>query len=302
MDASAVFSRQDSNFVSQGIKCAGWLYLPAAKVNPPVIIMAHGFAGERSFGLPAFAERFAAEGMAVFLFDYRTFGDSDGEPRNKVDPFAHGEDWDAAIAHARTLENVDTARIALWGTSFSGAHVVCAAARDGNIAATISQVPFSGMPEGAPKPPLGTLLRMGALMAFDRIKTALTGKPLYMPVVGPPGSAAALNTPECEPGYFAIIPEGETFANQVPVSSLGFMMKYDPLEAAGRVMCPALVVAGRDDSLIPVSQPELMASRMPRGEFQVLDCDHFAPYRGEWFEKNIVLQLEFLKRNLRRLS
>lgn len=298
MDASAIFNRQDSNFISQGTKCAGWLYLPAAKENPPVVIMAHGLAGERSFGLPDFAERFAAEGMAVFLFDYRTFGDSEGAPRNKVDPFAHGEDYDAAIAHVRTLEGIDAGRMALWGTSFSGAHVICAAARDGNIAATISQVPFSGMPADAPKPPLGTMLRMGALMVLDRLKMALTGKPLYMPVVGPPGSAAALNTPECEPGYLALIPQGQTFHNQVPVSSLGLMMKYDPLEAAGKVKCPALVIAGRDDSLIPVSQPEIMASMMPKGEFQVLGCDHFSPYRGEWFEKNIAMQIEFLGREL----
>lgn len=298
MDVSAVFNRQDSDFVSQGTKCAGWLYMPAAKENPPVVIMAHGLSGERAFGLPDFAERFAAEGMAVFLFDYRTFGDSDGKPRNKVDPIAHGEDYDAAIAHVRALDGVDTSRIGLWGTSFSGAHVICAAARDGNIAATISQVPFSGMSADMPKPPLGTMLRMGALMVLDGLKTALTGKPLYMPVVGPPGSGAALNTPECEPGYLALIPEGQTFHNQVPVSSLGLMMKYNPLEAAAKVKCPALVIAGRDDSLIPVSQPELMASVLPRGEFHVLDCDHFAPYRGEWFEKNIAVQIEFLRREL----
>lgn len=298
MEASAVFNRQDSNFVSKGTKCAGWLYLPAARENPPVIVMAHGLAGERAFGLPAFAERFAGEGWAVFLFDYRTFGDSDGEPRYKVDPVAHGEDYDAAIAHVRSLDGIDTSRIALWGTSFSGAHVICAAARDGDIAATISQVPFSGMPEGAPKPPAGTLLKMGLMMTADRIKTALTGKPIYLPVVGPQGSAAVLNTPECEPGYLAIIPRNETFHNQIPVSSLGLMMTYDPLGAAASVKCPALVIAGRDDSLIPVEQAQTMASRLPKGEFRILECDHFAPYLGEWFEKNIAIQIDFLKTNL----
>lgn len=298
MDAYVVFSRIDSDFVSKGIKCAAWLYMPTARENPPIIVMAHGLAGERAFALPAFAERFAADGWAVFLFDYRTFGDSDGKPRNKVDPVAHGEDYDAAIAHVRGLDTVDTRHIALWGTSFSGAHVVCAAARDGDIAATISQVPFSGMPEGMPKPPAATLLKMGAMMALDRIKTAVTGKPIYLPVVGPEGSAAVLNTPECEPGYLAIIPGERTFANQIPVSSLGLMMSYDPIGAATQVQCPALVIAGRDDSLIPVGQAEFMASKLPKGEFQTLDCDHFAPYLGEWFEKNIAIQIEFLKKHL----
>lgn len=298
MDASSVFNRLDCDFISKGTKCAGWLYLPVATENPPVIVMAHGLAGERAFGLPDFAERFAAEGWAVFLFDYRTFGDSDGAPRNKVDPLAHGEDYDAAIVHVRGLDSVDTRRIVLWGTSFSGAHVVCAAARDGEIAATISQVPFSGMPDNTPKPPTGALLKMGLMMTVDRIKTALTGKPIYLPVVGPEGSPAVLNTPECEPGYLAIIPEGETFHNQIPVSSLGLMMTYDPLAAAANVKCPALVIAGRDDSLIPAQQAEIMASRMPKGEFHILECDHFAPYLGEWFEKNIAIQIEFLKSNL----
>jgi pimeloyl-ACP methyl ester carboxylesterase len=298
MDRQTGFDRQDNDFVSQGVRCAAWLYVPQGAQNPPLIIMAHGLSGERSFGLPAYAERFAAQGWASLVFDYRCFGDSDGTPRDKVDPLAHGEDWDAAIAHARTLGTIDTSRIVLWGSSFSGAHVVCAAARDAEIAATISQVPFSGTPADAEKPPLGVIVKMAASMLMDKIQTAVTGNPLYIPVVGPPGSAAILNTPECEPGYLALIPGDRTFNNRIPVSSLGLMMKYDPLGPAEKVQCPALVVAGRDDSLIPVSQAELMASKLPKGEFEVLDCNHFAPYRGEWFEKNVDLQINFLKRVL----
>jgi alpha-beta hydrolase superfamily lysophospholipase len=54
--------------------------------------MAHGFAAEKTFGLAAYAERFAAEGIAVYVFDYRCFGDSDGQPRNLVSPSRHLQD------------------------------------------------------------------------------------------------------------------------------------------------------------------------------------------------------------------
>ena len=136
------FSRTDSDFVSRGTRCAGWLYLPEGAKDPPVVIMAHGFAAERTFRLPAYAEKFVERGLAVFLFDYRNFGGSDGEPRNQVNPWRHVQDWQAAVAHVRGLSNVQTEKIALWGSSFSGGHVAVVAAKDQGIAAIVSQIPF----------------------------------------------------------------------------------------------------------------------------------------------------------------
>ena len=104
--------------------------------------MAHGFAGQKDFGLQPYAEHFAAKGMAVFLFDYRNFGGSEGEPRNLVNPWRHLADWKAALSHVRTLNSVDGSRIALWGTSFSGGHVMVTAARQVGIKAVVAQVPF----------------------------------------------------------------------------------------------------------------------------------------------------------------
>ena len=77
-------------FNSGSDQCVGDLYLPQGIESPPVIVMAHGFAGERSFQLPVFAEMFCSQGVAVFLFDYRTFGDSEGIPRQWVHP-SHGQ-------------------------------------------------------------------------------------------------------------------------------------------------------------------------------------------------------------------
>lgn len=75
-------SSVDSPFYSHGLRCAGTLELPARAKRPPVIVMAHGFGAIRAAGLYDFAERFVKAGYAVFLFDYRSFGDSEGEPRH----------------------------------------------------------------------------------------------------------------------------------------------------------------------------------------------------------------------------
>jgi fermentation-respiration switch protein FrsA (DUF1100 family) len=80
--------------------------------------------GARDQRLDAFAERFARAGLAALVFDYRHFGDSQGEPRQLLDIGRQLADWRAAIGYARTVDGIDPARIALWGSSFSGGHDV----------------------------------------------------------------------------------------------------------------------------------------------------------------------------------
>ncbi len=288
------FTRSDEEFSSAGTRCAAWLYRPEISGQPGIIIMGHGFAAERSFGLPRFAERFAEQGWAVWVFDYRCFGDSDGMPRNDVNPFRHSEDWDAAITAVRSLPDIDHSRIVLWGTSFGGGHVTCAATRNKDVAAIIAQVPYTGIPETAPKPPLMMQLRIGFHVMVDRLKRAITGKPHYIKVIGKPGALAAMSTEESFDGYMALVPENAEFANQVPAGVFAMMGSYNPTALADQVKCPALVIAAEHDSLIDVEWVRTMASRMPLGQFKQLGCNHFAPYRGEWFEQNISLQLAFL--------
>ena len=82
-------------------------------------------------------------GWPALVFDYRHFGDSDGQPRQLLDIGRQLDDWRAAIAFARSLEELDGDRIGLWGTSFSGAHAVAVAEEDERLRAVVSQVPFT---------------------------------------------------------------------------------------------------------------------------------------------------------------
>ena len=135
-------SRSDVSFESGAARCAAWLYRPAAPPPFPCVVMAHGFGGTREVRLDAYAERFAAAGFAALVFDYRHFGASEGEPRQLLDVAKQLGDWRAAIAWARAQPEIDAARVAIWGTSFSGGHVMSLGAEDAQLAAIVAQVPF----------------------------------------------------------------------------------------------------------------------------------------------------------------
>ncbi len=108
----------------------------------------HGARARSGAGdaLDAYAERFAAAGWSVLVFDYRHLGASGGEPRQILDIGRQRADWHAALAFARTLPEVDVNRIALWGSSFGGGHVLRVASEDTRIAAIVAQCPFTDGP------------------------------------------------------------------------------------------------------------------------------------------------------------
>src|SRR5437763_8133511 len=106
-------ARQDIAFDSAGDRCAAWLYTPSGEGPYPIVVLAHGFGALREARLWAYAERFAAAGMAALVFDYRHFGASGGEPRQLLDVERQHADWRAAIEFARGLEGVDPERVVL---------------------------------------------------------------------------------------------------------------------------------------------------------------------------------------------
>src|SRR5688500_5757137 len=127
-EAPVAPSRTEIRFRSGETKCAGVFIRPETDADSPCIVLAHGFGALKEGGPVRAAERFAEAGYAGLAFDYRYFGQSGGEPRQFLNAGRQLEDWRAAIAHARTLEGVDGERIAIWGASYSGGHVIALAA------------------------------------------------------------------------------------------------------------------------------------------------------------------------------
>jgi dienelactone hydrolase len=147
--------------VSEGTKISAEVYTPAdaGSKKLPTILMSHGWGGT-ALGLRPDAIFFAKAGFLVVVIDYRGWGNSEGrlvltgektvkdgkttaevkEVREVVDPIDQTTDILNALQWLQGHESCDTGRIGVWGSSFSGGHVVYVAARDPRVKAFVSQV------------------------------------------------------------------------------------------------------------------------------------------------------------------
>jgi dienelactone hydrolase len=170
------------SFDSAGVRLAGYLHRPAdARGVLPCVVMGHGFSGtqDRLFEI---AGRFAAAGLPSLTFDYRSFGESGGVPRQLVDVRGQLEDWRAAIHFVRDLDEVDPERVALWGSSLGGGHVVRVAADDPRIAAVVAQMPFNGFPRRVDGRSTSDAVRLLWAMTVDAARGRLGLSPRYIPI------------------------------------------------------------------------------------------------------------------------
>lgn len=292
--------RVDLSFNSGGERCAAWLYRPEGEGPHPLLILAHGFAGTREGRLWAYAERFREAGVAAFVFDYRYFGDSSGEPRQLLSISRQHEDWRAAIAYARTLEGIDRRRVALWGTSFSGGHVVRVAADDPRIGAVISQAPFADGPAALRAAGAVAVGRLTAAGIGDLLGSWLGSDPRRIAVVSRPGETAAMTQPGSYDGYLALYEDPASFRNEFCARAALTVGAYSPLRYAPRVRCPLLVLTCDDDRVTPPVPARRMAERAPLGTSIEYGpgWGHFDIYLGEPFERTIVDQIAFLREHL----
>ena len=292
--------REDLTFDSAGTTLAAWLHRPAAADDGPVpcIVMAHGFSATRRDGLEPYAEHFADAGFGVLLFDYRGFGDSGGEPRQVIDIRGQQEDYRAAIRAAARVPWVDASRIALFGSSFSGGHVVTVASGDAQIAAVIAQAPFAdGLAQLRITPPL-TSARMTLDALRDAAGAALGRPPVTLPAAGPPGTYAVMTAAEAEPGFSAIVGDGSRWRNEVAARVMLRIGLWRPVKDAARVACPLLICVCDADQTTPPEPAVQMAQNAPRGEIVRYPIGHFDIYVGEAFERAIEDQVAFLERVL----
>ena len=148
--------------VSEGTRLAAEVFSPSGRAGErlPCILMAHGWGGTVR-RLRRDAAVFAQAGYLAVAFDYRGWGNSnprillaspapEGKPhrfeaeviavREVVDPVEQGRDWLNALHWLQAEPMCDTDRIGVWGSSYSGGHVLYGAAHDKRVKAVFSQV------------------------------------------------------------------------------------------------------------------------------------------------------------------
>lgn len=278
--------RRDVHFTSGSDRCAAWLWPPPGGVGAgPCVVLGHGFSATREARLDAYGERFAAAGYAVLAFDYRHFGASTGDPRELLDIPMQLADWRAAVAFARELDGVDPDRIALWGTSFAGGHVLETAADDPRIAAVVSQVPHvdGRATMGAMKP----WIAAGAVAVgwADRAGARLGRAPIYLPRKG-------------WPGLDALYPDHHEPRTWVAARVFTEVPRYSPGRRAGEIACPLLVQVAERDTITPPGAALAAAERAPRGQSRSYPVSHLEIYAGQWFERAVADQLSFVAESL----
>lgn len=282
-------NRRDLTFVADRDTCAAWLYPGSEDSAAPAVVMAHGLSGTRRDRLGAFAERFAEAGFVALVFDHRGFGDSGGEP-DLFDPKRQLEDWQSAIAFARSLPEIDPNRVATFGSSMGGGNALAAAAEDPEVAAAISQVPFLDIVRQAHRSSPRVTARM--------LRAAAQGR--HLPAVGQPNEPALINVPGGEEGWRRVVSIGEDSRWRNRVSSRWLLGRpFRPVRHAAKLHCPWLVCVGEADRVAKPGPAIAAARRAPKGELRTYPgVDHFDIYDGPEHEAVVADQLEFLRRHL----
>lgn len=190
-------SAKEVTWYSEGIACWGKIFYPrdfSESGSFPGVVLAHGWTGTH-VSLEKYAARFAGKGLAAMVIDYRGWGNSGGFvsliddiptddqrrfyeltanvqiKRTRLIPWKQVEDYRNAISFLQGEPGVDHNRIGVWGSSFSGGHVVVVAAIDSRVKAAVGQIPAvsgKGIPE-TPREIPDRLLQ-------DWIQRARTGK------------------------------------------------------------------------------------------------------------------------------
>ena len=276
----------DIEFKSQNDTCVGRLYAPDGECRARAIILAHGLCGTADSGLYEIADSFAQRGFHALVFDYRNFGKSGGSKRQHISVPMQREDWQAAVDCVRSIENIDSDRLGLWGFSFSGGHVLYTACDNASVGAVVLQAPII---DAHLSFVLGDLWRgeratqaLQKQIAGNLLRFMTGRKTGYVPAV-PEGDdhPAVLNAPEASE-YLAIA--GPSFENRISIDSFfsGRLEKNNPTELFDVLTTPTLIQVGAKDEMSPQEPIHTFIRRTgPLVSASSFNCGHFGMLRGQ---------------------
>lgn len=279
-------TREDIEINADGETIRGWLFKPVGTAaKTPCIVMGNGFSAVKEIGMVDFAERFTAAGMAAIAFDFRNLGESDGSPRQELDPAKQIEDLRHAITFAMMLPSVDRERIGLWGTSYSGGHSLVIGGTDRRLKCVVVQMPtISGHWSGLRRLPMEMIPGVTAALAEDRIKRMRGEDSTMRPIIGEPDAHpiyAAGEVREFFDKYAVHIP---TWGNEVTLRSLEYARAYEPGAYIEFISpTPLLMIVGLKDTLTCYDlQLEAYNRALEPKKLVMLEGGHFTCYDDEF--------------------
>lgn len=251
-------------FFSEGVRLRGYVTMPDGQADGlPAVLLCHGFGCVAAMDFPEHAARLADRGYAVLRFDYRHWGESDGEPRSMLLPLREVEDVRNAITFMQQHPRVDPERIGIWGASFGGGIAIHAAATDRRAKAVVATVPATNGRRWLES--INTQADMQRVLREiedDRKRRLTEATPEFAPFsefrpADPSPSAAAW-----------LDRHSELLGNRViPWRSVEAVYEFAPDEVAGRISPRALLIIGAPlDTVAPWEQAEraYRAARDPK--------------------------------------
>lgn len=291
---------------ADNVTLRGWFYTPSSSEGKlPCLVMAHGWSALKEMDLNTFADYFTSHlAIACLVYDNRGFGSSDakaGEPRHEIIPSLQQSDYSDAITYAQSLSEVDPTKIGIWGSSYSGGHVLFVGAVDRRVKAVLCQVPLTNGWENFHR-----LIRpdfvggMNKMFEDDRIARARGTDPVRVPVVAEdPLAPSSLPTPDSYT-FFTMWEKKSNWKNDVTVKSVELLRSNDPSHMVHRISpTPLLMTIADNDILTPtdIALETFTRAREPK-ELHIIPGGHFDGYSGSNFEKNAGRQAQFLQRHL----
>ena len=298
--------REDIEFLAaDGVTLRGWLYRPEGAKGPaPAIVMAHGFSATKEMYLDKFAEVFSAAGMVVLVYDNRNLGASGGEPRGHIDPWRQISDYRDAITFVGTLPGVDKSRIGVWGSSYSGGHVLVVAAIDRRVKCVVSQVPLiSGLANARRLVRADMIAGLRGAFVADRESRYAGNPPARIPVAAEKaGDPCALPTDDTREFFLETCKTlAPTWVNDVTLQSVELFTEYEPgIYIPAISPTPFMLVVALGDHLVP-SDMALAAyeTALEPKRLLTLPGGHFEAYIGAAFEISSPAQRAWFVEHLR---
>ncbi|MGE0881495.1 MAG: alpha/beta hydrolase [Acidimicrobiia bacterium] len=287
--------RELVEFESEGATLRGWIDLPDGLGPYPAVVATGGYNGVKEFLLyHPYPEVFRAAGIAVLVYDHINCGESDGEPRNELDPFKQQRGYRDAISYLWNRADIDETRIGIWGTSYAGGHVLEVAATDRRVKAVVSQaMTISGHGNSLRRNSPAGYVDLHRRIALDRAARARGEAPEYVQAFG--DESDTMKHQNATPPEFK-----ERWVNRTTLRSLEFYDYYEPAAFIERIApTPLLMIVPTGDTMTPAEDALSAYNRaLEPKEILLVPGEHYAVYE-EHFEVTSTRARDFFVRCLR---
>lgn len=132
----------------------------------------------------------------------------------------------------------------------------------------------------------------------DALRRIRGATPRYIPIVGEPGSLAAVTTPGALDGWYSTVPAGAVFDNRMAAADVVGIAMTSAKHGAGKIAAPLLVCVSKRETLANPCHAEDVGRRAVHGTVRHYDGDHFQIYHPPLVARLLADQIRFLQEHL----